>query len=543
MPQAPETDNEEERLRCLETFEILDTATDEAFQDVVKVASQICGTPIALISLVDKTRQWFLAERGLGVRETPKEQAFCGYTILGNELLVVPDSLKDRRFADNALVLGHPHIRFYAGAPLIAASGHRLGSLCVIDSQPRELSVEQAEALGSLSKVVVSLIERRQLSGRLTEALARVERRDALVKKSEQRFQAVFDSQRQLVGIVNLSGDLEIANLSGVEAAGAPRGTYLGQALWALPLWQHDLAVRESIRESVKRAGSGESVRMETTYFAYGAMHWSHFSLVPFRDSDGQVLFLVAEVHDITELKQTQQALEELNCQKNLLLGMAAHDLRNPLAVILGYTKFIRNRCFQGVPEKVLGFIESIEMSAQNMLGLVEDLLDVATFESGKLTLNKETFDLRLFLREAIELNQPLAEAKQISLETCLPENPVHLQGDLSKLNQVLTNLVTNAIKFSKPNTSIAISLVLHSDRAEVHVRDQGPGLSPKVQELLFQPFGRAPGVQPTSGERSTGLGLAIARRIIEGHQGAIGVSSQVGSGSDFWFSLPLNCH
>jgi PAS domain S-box-containing protein len=547
MPAAPIPPNDPERVKCLEAYSILDSARDQVFDDVVKLSSQICGTPIALVTLVDRSRQWFLAQCGLKVHETPREHAFCGYTILGSEILLVENAALDPRFVDNPLVLGDPHIRFYAGAPLRTESGMNLGSLCVIDSQPRQLTQEQLESLKNLANIVMSLIQSRQVSDQLAAALTRVDEQEMQIKESEQRFEAVFQCQNQLVGIVTPDGTVEQANQAAVLASGASQGTYVGRPFWDLPFWRHDPAIRARVREFLEVAKAGQVAKFETTYKTKGNIRWGQFSLAPFFDEDGRLLFLVAEGHDVDELKQAQGALveqnsqlEKLNSQKNLLLGMAAHDLRNPLSAVLGYSKFITNRAQEGVPEKVLGFVRSIEKSANSMLALVDDLLDVSTFESGKLTLKTKTFDLRQLLEDVSELNQPLAEAKQITVIMHLPESPLMVCADPVKINQVLTNLVTNAIKYSERNRDISLSLTLGEGLAKFCVKDAGPGISSEEQALLFKPFGRLSRVHTTGGESSTGLGLAIARRIIEGHNGQIGVLSEPGQGATFWFTLPL---
>jgi len=154
--------NEEESLVALRALKILDTAPEKEFDAIVRVAGTICGTPISLISLIDADRQWFKANVGLpGVPETPREVAFCAHTVLGDAVVVVPDAQLDERFKDNPLVTSSPDIRFYAAAPLVLASGVRVGTLCVIDSQPRSLSEGQRTALSDLASVVVGLLDGR----------------------------------------------------------------------------------------------------------------------------------------------------------------------------------------------------------------------------------------------------------------------------------------------------------------------------------------------------------------------------------------------
>lgn len=150
---------ERNRLSTLDLYKILDTESEKVFDDLTSLAANICQTPISLISLVDKDRQWFKSKIGLEASETPREQAFCAHAIWQEKVLTVENALDDERFQNNPLVLGEPNIRFYAGAPLIMNNGHSLGTLCVIDQVPRKLTTDQYEALETLRNAVVSHIE------------------------------------------------------------------------------------------------------------------------------------------------------------------------------------------------------------------------------------------------------------------------------------------------------------------------------------------------------------------------------------------------
>lgn len=183
--QEPEPPPDEaERLRALERYAILDTLPEPLYDDLVALAAHVAGTPIALISLVDEKRQWFKARVGLGATETPRSVSFCGHVVQDGELLVIPDARLDARFHDNPLVTGEPHVTFYAGAPVVTEDGFTLGTLCVIDSAPRELPGETLLMLERLARQVASQLE-------LRRSLQRAEaQRRALEEAREQALRA-----------------------------------------------------------------------------------------------------------------------------------------------------------------------------------------------------------------------------------------------------------------------------------------------------------------------------------------------------------------
>lgn len=164
MKSAALTANEDARLQALADYKLLDTDAEDIYDDVTRMASEICRTPISLISLVDADRQWFKSKHGLKANGTPREQSFCAHAILNpNEIFIVQDARLDDRFADNPLTTGAPNVVFYAGVPLTDAEGHSLGSLCVIDSRPRTLTDNQLLALKSLARLVNTHFELRKV--------------------------------------------------------------------------------------------------------------------------------------------------------------------------------------------------------------------------------------------------------------------------------------------------------------------------------------------------------------------------------------------
>ena len=153
---APFPEDEVQRLQALSYYQVLDTLPELAFDDLTFLATHICHTPIALVSLIDDHRQWFKLKVGISAEETPRDIAFCAHCILKSDIMVVPDTLDDPRFSDNLLVTQNPHIRFYAGAPITTPEGHNLRTLCVIDRVPRELTTNQQIALQALGRQVMA---------------------------------------------------------------------------------------------------------------------------------------------------------------------------------------------------------------------------------------------------------------------------------------------------------------------------------------------------------------------------------------------------
>src|SRR5215831_10922609 len=193
---APAASQEAARVAALDRYAILDTEPEQTFDDLVTLASYICKTPIAMLSLVDDRRQWFKARIGVQSQETAKELSFCAHAIQQEDLFIVPDTLKDPRFKENPLVLGEPHIRFYTGAPLVNEEGFALGTLCVIDRQPRELDSEQKEALWALSRLVLGQMELRQnlrlLKVALTDRSREEHEREGENKRLEEKLMRVL---------------------------------------------------------------------------------------------------------------------------------------------------------------------------------------------------------------------------------------------------------------------------------------------------------------------------------------------------------------
>lgn len=240
------------------------------------------------------------------------------------------------------------------------------------------------------------------------------------------------------------------------------------------------------------------------------------------------------------ELVRKNRELEHLNRLKNELLGMAAHDLRNPLGIISLYSSYLLEELEPALPKEHADLVAEIRTASEFMLALVDDLLDFSTIESGKLQLDRAPTDLHRLVEQNVRRNQVLASRKSIQLYFTARQDLPVITIDTIKIEQVLNNLIGNAVKYSPRGANVRIDIGVERDAIVVAITDQGPGISPAEQDNLFNPFSRL-SVRPTGGEKSTGLGLAICRRIIEGHGGKLSLASTPGVGSTFTFALPVD--
>ncbi len=241
------------------------------------------------------------------------------------------------------------------------------------------------------------------------------------------------------------------------------------------------------------------------------------------------------------ELAKTNAELSRLSDQKSRFLGMAAHDLRNPLEVILIYSEFLLAEAAPALPAEQVRFIETIRASSDFMLRLVEDLLDLARIESGRLDLDLAPTDLAALVERNAALNRALAARKGIGIDLAIEPGaggPFTMMIDPTKIEQVLNNLTGNAVKFSPSGSAVEIRLAREGGRVTLAVADRGPGVPADEFDALFRPFERTR-VRSTGGETSTGLGLAIVQRIVEGHGGEIRVSDRPSGGAVFLVALP----
>jgi PAS domain S-box-containing protein len=306
--------NESERLEALRGYEILDTEPEQKFDDLTLLAKFICDTPIALITFVDEDRQWFKSKIGLSAAQTPRTVSFCSHAILEEGVMVVRDASVDERFADNPLVTGDPGVRFYAGAPLVAPTGHALGALCVIDRVPRELTSSQYEALRALARQVVAQLElRRRLKQEREEAREAIEERDTTLHLIVAQMPAVLWSTDR---------DLRLTSSDGAALR------YLGQKpnqLVGVTLFDLFQTTDPELPPLVahRKALLGESVSFDFEWS--GRTYASHCE--PLRNPDGTIKGVIGVALDITRQKRTERELQKSFSLLRATLDSAAEGI------------------------------------------------------------------------------------------------------------------------------------------------------------------------------------------------------------------------
>ena len=541
MTKAPLPKDETTRLDALACFQILDTPAESEFDELTRLASQICGTPIALISLVDASRQWFKSRIGLDAAETPREIAFCSHAILGNDVMEVQNAEADPRFADNPLVSGTPNIRFYAGMPLTASDGNNMGTLCVIDRVPRRLTALQLDALRTLGRQVVRQMEMRVAARRLAHEAAF---RQAILNSAAE---SIISTTPEGIITSFSRGSERLLGYKAEELVGkcTPAIIHIPEevALHAARLTQElGRTVEPGFEAFVAKARGGGSETREWTYIRKdGSRVPVLLSVSEVADESGAILGFIGVARDITALKLAQADRERLteelrrsNSDLEHFASIASHDLQEPLRMVSSYLQLIERRYKGKLDAQADEFIRFASDGATRMQALIRDLLAYS-----RLGKRKKRF-------QPIAMSTPVELAME-NLKLAIAEKHASIRvgpmptigGDTGLLTQLFQNLIGNALKFTGKDAP-GIDISAHREGAEwvFSVTDNGIGVKAGDLDRIFVIFQRLHDRETYPG---TGIGLALCKRIAEIHGGRIWVQSEPGKGSTFHFTIPAD--
>jgi PAS domain-containing protein len=328
-------DRETQRLEAVDRFKQPDPAIATDLNDIVNLAAQICNTPIAIITLLDKDTQWFIAAAGTEITQTPRETALCDDTIEQNGVIIVPDLYAHDRYKDNPLFTGDMKVRFYAGAPLTTKDGYNIGSLCVVDFQSRGLDEHQRNTLKVLSKQVINLMELNRSLKILAEKNEEHKKDKKILEESEIKLNAVFNSTSDLHVLV--SKHLEIL------AFNQPASNYIFNiykqrvAVGDRILSYVDIKVKNHFVKYFAIALKGKTIKHELLLRAGTPFEsWREIKLVPIRNNEGGIIGVALNSVDITKRKQQEK---QISIQTEALTRIAiiqSHELRRPVASLLG---------------------------------------------------------------------------------------------------------------------------------------------------------------------------------------------------------------
>ena len=501
-----------ERVRALHALQLLDTPPEERFDRITRLACRLLDVPISLLALVDTDRQWFKSRVGIALSETSRATSFCTHTIEHTEGLLIEDVRLDARFAANPFVLGEPHVRFYAGIPLAASDGSRVGALCVIDRQVRQFDEGQLATLRDLAAIAGDELRARPAGRPAPEGWEK-----ALVAHLPDGI-LMLDAQGKIVA-ANPAAE-KMFGASGAMLAGRPMTELLDE----------DLVVRRTtglLREgepyqSDARRLDGSAFPVE---FSYCRMAWA-----------ARLKFAVT-VRDISHRRAQEERLRANDERRRHHFATATHELRTPMSSVLGFSELLLKRAFDPATQREL--VEIIHRESGRLVELVNQMLDLARIEAGgKGDLRMAAVDVSELVAQTLLSLEGLGQAHRVSVDLAPGLPP--LAGDFQKLQQALTNIVGNAIKYSAAESPIALGATLAADDGRtlvaLKVSDRGIGMTPQQQAQVFDAFYR---VDRDSSVPGSGLGMTILKEIIDLHYGQIALESTPGVGTEVTIFLP----
>jgi hypothetical protein len=524
--------DEPERIEALHRYKILDTPPEAAFDRITNLTTELLHVPIALLAFVNQKRAWAKSSTGMSIREVPREVSFAGYSILQDEVLTQPDAREDPHFAASPLVSGSPTVRGYACAPLKTPGGHRVGSLCAMDTVARQFRPEELRVLEHLAAVAVDELE---LRARQAEMAAGVrEKRDPRIL-----WAAAFDSATLGITIIDQDGRFLDVNPTYCRMTGYSREELIGRHfMQVLPADAQDVA--RQAHQSV--IGAEETGPWEWRLLRKdGSLMDVQVTASRFIAEDG-TRCRITTVTDTTALKQFEEELHgvEKMAAVSRLAGGAAHGFNNLLTIIGGYSQLLRNSL--GASDPLGDYVDEILKAADRAAALTNKLLAFSRRRFGepeRLDINRVVADVTASLGPELPAG--------IVLAIDLAPDLAPVLADRSDIAQAIRDLVANAREAMPRGGQITIrtrNIELAGQDARpardlqpgVYVRltveDNGEGIDPKVQKHLFEPFYTTKGV-------GQGTGLATIYGSVKQIGGDVSLWSRPGKGTVVSLYLP----
>lgn len=539
MITAKISKNEDQRLQELLQYNVLGTPEDQEYDDIVKLASQICKAPIALISLVDSCRQWFKAELGFGEKETHKDLSFCAHALHCDQVMVVENALEDERFFDNPLVMEGPKIRFYAGAPLISPAGFKLGTLCVLDSRPRSLSIEQNFALETLSRHIVQKFEFKKKNDHLRKVFQQYM---ILQKEFENKQNSYSKAQKSAdIGIFELNVKTEKLKISGSfsELFGFKDEEELKVKDVLEQIHPEDkddflIYFREILKE-------GKQLNYEYRIFQKNTLKEKSIRSTGeiIRNEQGEAIQLIGVKQDITEKKRYEEELKvqnleliKVNQELDHFVSRVSHDLRAPISTVLGLIDIILNH--ENDVNKIKDLLQLVKKSLLKQDNFIRDILNYS--RNARMPLEVEGIDFRKMVEEIFSHLVYSYNSEKVHYSIVV-EQGSDFKTDRSRLYVVLTNVISNSLKYinqQSENASVKVEVQATEAQATISISDTGIGIEEKHLNKVFEMFYRATDQQPGSG-----LGLYIVKESVERLNGKVKIDSTVGKGTRVTIQIP----
>lgn len=530
MKIAKKHPTEEQRLQALTALNILDTLPEKDFDDIALIAAQICAAPMSIISLIDDKRQWFKSKIGLEVNEFTRDVSFCSHTILQDDVLVVNNTTIDERFSGNPLVTGEPGVRFYAGVPLHSLDGYVIGSVCVIDTVERELASGQVEALRALSNQVTKLLQIRLQNEKVKNLKVRAEFKKNVIENLSEGIM-LFDKTGKVIEC-----NPAAAYILGLEGNSLFIDRKFGDRGWK-NITEEGQKFPESELPTLKcfRTGQKQTNVILGVYRTPTDLRWLNINSVPMFFNEGHegsekpshVITSFSDVTEIRAMASNRRYLEaKLSDSSRLsalgeMAGGIAHEINNPLAVILGKTSLLKDKLQSGnINESSLKDFEKIEMTVERIAKVIKSLkLYSRNADNDPLFATQ----LSHVIGDTIELCSARFKNHGINIQVnCDPSFEVECR--FAQISQLLMNLLNNSFDAVQNLKEKWVSVEVEDCGADYRlvVTDSGKGIPHALIGKIMQPF-----YSTKEFGKGMGLGLSIAFGIAEGHNGKFEYDSE----------------